>query len=153
MPPTMKAVAWVCTLLGLALFTSPIRSIAADTGDQPAPASSTVEVPATAGSRSPVKVGTVTAGQKITLTIGHVLWKGGGSKTGDSTDWRGYRGRKEGNGLPWLALVAAVGKQNFLPDKKVFTFTVPANGTLVLYCNDGNPDGNSGKGEVTVKVE
>lgn len=148
----MKASAWFCFLLGLAVFTTLPQARAAD-GDQPAPGMSEVEVPATAGSGNPVKVGKVTAGQKVTLVIGRVLWKGGGSKTGDSTDWRGYRGRKEGNGLPWMALVAAVGKQNFVPDKRTFTFTVPADGILVLYCNDRNPDGNSGRGELTVHVE
>ena len=100
-----------------------------------------------------MKCGKVSAGQKVTLTIGHVLWKGGGSKAGTPVDWHGYRGRMEKNALPWMALVAAVGKQAFLPDKKEFSFTVPADGELVLFANDGNPDGNSGKGEVTVKIE
>jgi hypothetical protein len=148
----MKALAWFCSLLGVAMFTAIPPAHAAD-GDQSAPGVSKVEVPATSGARSPVKIGKVTAGQKVTLEIGRVLWKGGGSKTGDSTDWRGYRGRKEGNGLPWMALIAAVGKQNFVPDKRTFTFTVPADGILTLYCNDGRPDGNSGRAEVTVHVD
>jgi hypothetical protein len=149
----MKIAAFACAVLGVLSAIVPARLSAADASGQVAPATSTVTVPATAGSRNPVKIGKVTAGQKVTLVIGHVLWKGGGSKTGDSADWRGYRGRKEGNGLPWMALVAAVGKQNFLPDKKEFTFAVTTEGELVLFANDGNPDGNSGKGEVTVKVE
>lgn len=149
----MKATVLGCVLFGVSMAMAPLRLGAADAGDQPAPATSNVEVPATAGSRNPVTVGKVTKGQKVTLTIGHVLWKGGGTKTGVSADWRGYRGRLEGNALPWMALIAAVGKQNFLPDKKEFTFTVPADGVLILFANDSNPNGNSGKGEVTVKVE
>lgn len=149
----MKLASFACASFGILSVLAPPRIGAADAGNVPAPATSTVEVPATAGQRNPVKVGPVTKGQKVTLTIGHVLWKGGGSKAGDSTDWRGHRGRFEKNGLPWMALVAAVGKQTFLADKKVFTFTVPADGDLVLFANDSNPDGNSGKGEVTVKVE
>ena len=111
-----------------------------------------VEVPATAGPRNPQKIATVRAGQKISVTIGHVLWKGGGSRTGNSTDWRGYRGRIERNALPWMALVFAVGKQTFLPDKREFTFTAPADGDLVAFANDSKPDGNSGKAELTVTI-
>ncbi len=136
----------------LALLVSLLCAVAAE-AQTAAPAGTAITVPATAGARNPVKVGRVTKGQTITITIGPVLWKGGGSKTGDSVNWKGYRGRLEGNGLPWMALVAAIGKQNFLPDKREFTFTAPADGELVLFANDGNPDGNKGKGEVTVKIE
>jgi len=138
--------------LAVALLLSPLQ-LAAEEADQKAPASSSVVIPATAGPGNPVKIGLVTAGQKVTLSIGHVFWKGGGSKAGASADWHGYRNRLEKNALPWMALVAAVGKKNFLPDNKEFTFTVPADGVLVLYANDSNPNGNSGKGEVVVKID
>lgn len=111
-----------------------------------------IEVPATAGPRNPIKIATVHTGQKISVTIGPVLWKGGGSRTGDSTDWRGYRNRLEKNALPWMALVFAVGKQTVLPDKREFTFTAPADGDLVAFANDSKPDGNSGKGQLTVTI-
>lgn len=109
-------------------------------------------IPATAGHRNPVKFATVSAGQKVTVAIGRVYWTGGGSKKGTFTNWQGFKNRLERNALPWMALVFAVGKQNFLPDKKEFTFTVPADGDLVAFANDTNPDGNSGRGEATVTI-
>lgn len=112
-----------------------------------------VDIPASATPHNPVKIATVQAGQKVTATIGHVLWKGGGSKTGIATDWHGYRNRLEKNSLPWMALVFAVGKHNILPDKKDFTFVAPADGDLVAFANDSNPNGNTGRGEVTVTIE
>jgi hypothetical protein len=111
-----------------------------------------VEIPATSSPHHPIKITTVMSGQKVTVSIGRVLWKGGGSKTGDSTDWRGYRNRTERNSLPWMALVLGIGKHHILPDKRTFTFTAPASGELVAFANDSNPDGNSGKGEITVVV-
>ena len=118
----------------------------------PGPEPIKVVIPASATPRNPVKIATVSAGQKITVTIGHVLWTGGGTKTGRSTDWHGFRDRLEKNSLPWMALVFAVGKKNILPDKKEFTFDAPADGDLVAFANDGNPNGNTGKGEVTVTI-
>jgi hypothetical protein len=125
---------------------------ATPTASSPGPEPIKVEVPASATQRNPVKIATVTTGQKITVTIGHVLWKGGGTRTGDSTDWRGFKNRLEKNSLPWMALVFAVGKQTILPDKKEFIFTAPADGDLVAFANDSNPNGNTGKGEVTVII-
>jgi len=144
---------FVGAVFGCAMMLMPFLTRAEDSDEQKAPATSTVEIPATAGHRNPVKIGKVTKGQTVTLTIGHVLWTGGGSKRGAFADWHGYRDRREHNGLPWMAVVLAVGDHNFLPDKKEFTFTVPADGELVIFANDENPNGNSGKGEVTVKVE
>ena len=118
--------------------------------DSTAPEPIQLVVPATAGHRNPVKIATVSAGQKVTVMIGRVYWAGGGSKKGAFTNWQGFKDRLERNALPWMALVFAVGKQNFLPDKKEFTFTVPADGDLVAFANDTNPDGNSGRGEATV---
>jgi hypothetical protein len=51
-----------------------------------------------------------------------------------------------------MALVAAVNHKNYLPDKKEYTFTVHEDGLLVVFANDDNPDGNTGKGEVIVTV-
>ena len=111
-----------------------------------------VVIPATAGHRNPVKIATVSAGQKVIVVIGRVYWTGGGSKKGTFTNWQGFKNRLERNALPWMALVFAVGEQNFPPDKKEFTFTVPADGGLVAFANDGNPDGNSGRGEARVTI-
>ena len=120
--------------------------------DSTAPEPIQLVVPATAGHRNPVKIATVSAGQKVTVMIGRVYWAGGGSKKGAFTNWQGFKDRLERNALPWMALVFAVGKQNFLPDKKEFTFTVPADGDLVAFANDTNPDGNSGRAEATVTI-
>ncbi len=112
----------------------------------------TVEVPATASPQHPVKIANVQAGQKIMVSIGRVLWQGGGSRSGDSTDWRGYRDRTERNSMPWMALVLGIDKEYILPEKRTFTFTAPASGELVAFANDSNPDGNSGKGQLTVTI-
>jgi len=80
------------------------------------------------------------------------LWKGGGSKGTAFTDWRGYKDRLEKNGLPWMALVAAVGKMDFPRDGEEYSFEAPADGDLCFLRNDRNPNGNTGKGEVTVTV-
>lgn len=133
----------------LSIGTLSFMSAATPTGPEPIK----MVVPATAAPRNPVKIATVKAGQQVTVTIGRVFWKGGGTKTGDGTDWRGYRDRLDKNSLPWMALVFAVGKENILPDKKEFTFKAPADGDLVAFANDSNPDGNSGKGEVTVTIK
>ena len=111
-----------------------------------------IVVPASAGPRNPVTVTSVKTGQKVTITAGKVLWKGGGSKGTAFTDWHGYKDRLEKNGLPWMALVAAVGKKTFVASSKEFSFTAPSDGDLVLFANDSNPKGNSGKGEVTVTI-
>ena len=110
-------------------------------------------VPAVCGESDPIRVAHVSKGDEVTLYIGDVHWTGGGTKTGKYTGWRGYPDRYEHNHLPWMALVAKVGDRTFLPDKKEFTFTVPDDGVLALFCNDDNPDGNRGRGLVKVKIE
>jgi hypothetical protein len=127
-------------------------SVAAGDDEQDAPATSNIVIPATAGAKHPVVVGKVKEGQVVTMHIGRVLWGGGGSEGKKPTNWRGYLGRYERNGLPWMALVASVKHKDFLPDKKDFTFTVPQDGVLAVFANDDNPNGNTGKGEVTVTV-
>jgi hypothetical protein len=119
---------------------------------KPAPAESKVTIPATATPEAPIVVGTVTAGQRVTITPIKVWWTGGGSKGGVFCDWNGYPDRKQPNGKHWMALVAAVNSSLFAPENNALSFTVPADGTLTLYANDGGPDGNKGSGEVTVTV-
>jgi hypothetical protein len=87
----------------------------------------------------------------VTIVPIKVWWSGGGSKTGVFCDWNGYKGSGT-KAMPWMALVAAVGKDTFVPTNNTLTFTVPADGTLVLYPNDGKPQDNVGAGEVTVTV-
>lgn len=112
---------------------------------------SLVKVPATALKENPVVVGSVTAGQKVTVTPKKVWWSGGGSKKGVFCDWRGYTPNQP-KGIPWMALVAAVGTDEHWAKDNTLSFTVAANGTLVLYASDGK-GGNEGGGEVIVKID
>jgi hypothetical protein len=119
---------------------------------KPAPPESKVTIPATATPEAPIIVGLVTTGQRVTITPIKVWWTGGGSKTGIFCDWNGYPDRKQPNGKHWMALIAAVNASIYAPENNAFSFTVPSDGTLSLYANDGGPDGNKGSGEVTVTV-
>jgi hypothetical protein len=116
-----------------------------------APASSRVRVPANTAPEHPVVVGAVKAGQVVTVVPIKVWWCGGGSKAGVFCDWNGYQGRGSKT-MPWMVLVAAVGKDTFVPTDNALTFTVPADGTLALYPNDERPEDNVGSGDVTVTV-
>ena len=111
-----------------------------------------VKVPASTLQTQPLKLGTVTAGQKVTVTAVKVQWTGGGSKQGVFCDWRGHNpDKKLANGIPWIALVAAVGKKEYWPKtKSAFSFTVKEDGDLLLYAND-DQGGNLGEAEVVVK--
>jgi hypothetical protein len=135
-----------------ALFFTSFTVIAEGDEEPPAPATSNVVIPAIAGAKHPVVVGKVKEGQVVTLHIGRVFWGGGGTEGKRETNWRGYPHRYEHNGLPWMALVAAVNHKSYLPDKKDYSFTVHEDGVLVVFANDDNPNGNTGKGEVTVTV-
>jgi hypothetical protein len=109
-----------------------------------------IKVPANALKANPIIVGSVIAGQKVTITPKKVWWTGGGSQRGQYCDWRGYK--PEGSkGIPWMALVAAVGGTEHWAKDNTLTFTVPANGSLVLYAND-DKGGNDGEAEVIVTV-
>jgi hypothetical protein len=112
-----------------------------------------VKMPANTFQTQPLKLGPVTAGQKVTVTAVKVQWSGGGSKQGVFCDWRGHNpDQKLANGIPWMALVAAVGKKEHWPKtKSAFSFTVKEDGDLVLYAND-DQGGNLGEAEVVVKV-
>ena len=116
-----------------------------------APEDSKVRVPANAGPDNPVVVGTVKAGQQVTIVPIKVWWSGGGSKTGVYCDWNGYKGSGS-KGMPWMVLVAAVGKSTFVPANNILTVTVPEDGTLVIYANDRKPQDNLGAGDITVTV-
>jgi hypothetical protein len=137
---------------GAVLLFAPSRLAAEGDEEKPAPATSEVVIPAIATEKNPVVVGKVTPGQVVTLKIGRVLWGGGGKEGKRPTNYRGYPNRTERNGLPWMALVAAVKHKYHVPDKKEYSFTVEENGVLVLFANDDNASGNTGKGEVTVLV-
>lgn len=54
--------------------------------------------------------------------------------------------------MPWMALVFGIDKEHILPEKRTLTFTAPASGDLVAFANDSNPDVNSVKGQLTVKI-
>lgn len=112
-----------------------------------------VKLPASALQTQPLKLGKVAAGQKVTVTAVNVQWSGGGSKGGVFCDWRGHDpDKKLANGIPWMALVAAVGKKEHWPKtKSAFSFTVKEDGDLVLYAND-DQGGNLGEANVVVKV-
>lgn len=118
---------------------------------KPAPAQSVVKIPATAGRAKPVTVGAVSAGQRVTVTPNKVWWSGGGSRKGAYCDWRGYE-RSNISGLPWMALVAAVGTDEYWPKDNTLSFTVPAAGVLTLFANDTGAQDNDGQGHVTVSV-
>ena len=118
---------------------------------KPAAGQSLIKVPASALKENPVVVGSVTAGQKVTVTPKKVWWSGGGSKKGVFCDWRGYTPNQP-NGIPWMALVAAVGTDEHWAKDNTLSFTVPANGMLVLYASDGK-GGIEGGGEVIVKID
>jgi hypothetical protein len=108
-------------------------------------------VPAASSRTKPVIVGSVKAGQQVTITPIRVHWSGGGSKKGVYCDWNGYPGKRD-SGHTWMALVASVGKSTFAPKDNALSFTVPADGLLALYANDDSPEDNVGSGEVTVTV-
>jgi hypothetical protein len=86
------------------------------------------------------------------LLIDKVLWKGGGSKKMVFTDWHGYKGHVQNDGLEWMALIARVGDQRVPASAKEFSFVAKADGELLLFANDGQVKGNSGKGEMTVTI-
>lgn len=111
---------------------------------------SAVKVSANALKANPVIVGSVTAGQKVTITPKKIWWSGGGSKKGQFCDWRGYD-PEHAKGIPWMALVAAVGANEFWAKDNTLSFTVPANGNLVLYASDDKA-GNEGEGNVVVTI-
>jgi|GEM_PF-2712248 len=116
-----------------------------------APAQSTVKVPAKANKAAPFVAGHVTAGQTVTITPKKVWWTGGGSKKGKYVDWSGYEPHPE-KGIPWMAFVAAVGKSEFWAKGGTLSFTVPADGELLLYAQDADARGNEGTAEVVVET-
>ncbi len=111
---------------------------------------SAIKVPANALKANPVIVGSVTAGQKVTITPKKIWWSGAGSKKGQFCDWRGYD-PEHAKGIPWMALVAAVGANEFWAKDNTLSFTVPASGSLILYANDDKA-GNEGQGDVVVTI-
>lgn len=123
-----------------------------DAAAKTAPVESRVHIPATAVGSNPVIVGLVKAGQVVTIEPIRVWWTGGGTKAGKYCDWKGYEGSSNMGGHPWMALVAAVGKETHAPADNKLNFTVAADGVLVVYANDDKPEGNVGAGDVTVKV-
>lgn len=130
-----------------------LSSQASNTGGKSLLGENPVKVPASTLKTQPLKLGTVAAGQKVTVTAVKVQWSGGGSKQGLFCDWRGHNpDQKLANGIPWMALVVAVGKKEHWPKtKSSFSFTVKEDGELVLYAND-DQGGNLGEAEVVVKV-
>jgi len=151
MNPLLSRVSFLIAF-GAALFFTSFTFAAEQDEEKPAPDTSDVVIPAIATERNPIVVGKVTQGQVVTLKVGRVLWGGGGREGKRPTNYRGYPNRTERNGLPWMALVAAVKHKYHVPDKKEYTFTVEEDGVLVLFANDDNASGNTGKGEVTVTV-
>jgi len=133
-------------------FAARIISPPPGTFSKVAPTQSLVKVPATSVNTNPVVVGSVKAGQVVTVTPKKVWWTGGGTHKGKYTDWRGYDPDKVKKGVPWMALVAAVGKDEHWAKDNTLSFTVPEDGNLVLYASDGDAGGNIGDGEVTVTV-
>lgn len=126
---------------------------AGDAATKTAPAESRVHIPAASVGSHPVIVGLVKAGQVVTVEPIKVYWTGGGSKAGKYCDWNGYPGSGNEGGHPWMAVVAAVGKESHAPANNKLSFTVAADGMLVVYANDDKPEGNVGSGDVTVKVQ
>ena len=124
---------------------------AANFGIKPAPGQSKIKVLATNVTDKPVIVGTVVAGQKVSITPIKVWWTGGGSKKGKFTDWRGYDPEKAKR-APWMALVATVNGTEFWAKDNSLEFTVPSDGKLELSCNDGDAGGNDGAAEITVTI-
>ena len=116
-----------------------------------APSQANMKVPATATKLNPVLIGGVVAGQRVTVTAKKVWWSGGGSRKGSYCDWKGYD-QTNVNGLPWMALVAAVGNEDHGVKDNSLAFEVKADGTLTLFANDSAPDGNDGDAQVTVTV-
>lgn len=125
---------------------------AGDMATKVAPAESRVHIASTSVGSNPVVVGMVKAGQIVTVEPVKVWWTGGGSKSGQYCDWKGYAGTSN-QGHPWMAVVAAVGKESHSPADNKLTFTVAADGMLVVFANDDKPEGNVGAGDVTVKVQ
>jgi hypothetical protein len=135
------------------LFACNLQGQATSTGGKPLSGDIPVKLPPNTLKTRPLILGTVTAGQKVTLTAVKVQWSGGGSKAGVFCDWRGHNPDKPlANGIPWMALVASVGKKEYWPKtKSAFSFTVKEDGELVLYAND-EQGGNLGEAEILVKV-
>jgi hypothetical protein len=117
---------------------------------KPVPPESHITILATANMVSPVKVGMVTAGQTITVLPQNVRWCGGGSRKGVYTDWRGYE--QGGKGIPWMALVAAVGDKTYWAQNNTLSFVAPTDGLLILYANDNKPEDNTGQADLIVTV-
>lgn len=132
-------------------FAARIVSPAPGAQVKPAPAQSVVKLQAMWARSKPVLVGAVSAGQKVTVTPNKVWWSGGGSRKGAYCDWRGYPGSNV-SGLPWMAVVAAVGTNEYVPKDDALTFTVATSGVLTIYANDTAPEDNDGQGLVTVSV-
>jgi hypothetical protein len=94
----------------------------------------------------------VKVGDAVTVTPKLVRWSGGGSKKGQFCDWRGHNpDTSMRNGIPWMALVAAVSGREFWAREGTLTFTVPTDGDLVLYAND-DVGGNDGEADIVVSV-
>jgi hypothetical protein len=140
------------TLSGLKVGTLVIVSTG-DMGDATriaSPAEVDVRVPATANESAPIAVATVSQGQRVTIVPKQVRWCGGGSKKGVSTGWTGYD--QGGKGIPWMALVAAVGDNKFWAKGPTLTFIAPSDGPLDLYANDEKPEDNTGEAVLTVTI-
>lgn len=123
-----------------------------DAASKNAPAETRVHIPASSVESNPVIVGAVKAGQVIMVEPIKVWWTGGGTKAGKYCDWKGYE-RSNINGHPWMSVVAAVGKDSHAPANNTLSFTVAADGVLVVYANDDKAEGNVGGGDVRVKVQ
>lgn len=144
----MKTLACLLATLALTIGQTGLAQVPAGV---PGKIGRTVIVPASALKGNPITIGRVTLGQTVTIVPKKVWWSGGGTKKGHYCDWRGYDPDKA-KGIPWMALVAAVGLDEHWAKDNTLSFVVPANGTLVLYANDEAP-GNSGSAEVTVTIE
>lgn len=95
--------------------------------------------------------GNMRGGQLVTITVNGGKWCSGGAKAGKFCDWHGYPDDLR-NGVPRMALVAAVGRAVYLPAGDTFRFTVVSDGTFYLFANDEGLEGNEGSLDVTVTV-
>jgi hypothetical protein len=132
---------------------SKLSSEASSPGGKRAMGSMAITLPGSTLKTTPFSVGTVVAGEKVTITPKEVRWSGGGTKKGQFCDWRGHNPNVPlaGSGIPWMALVAAVEKNEFWAKDHTLSFTVPADGMLLLYANDTG-GGNEGQADIIVTI-
>ncbi|MDB5294828.1 MAG: hypothetical protein JWO31_811, partial [Phycisphaerales bacterium] len=111
-----------------------------------APPRGQVAVRATSTTANPMRTGLMlAAGQQVELIPDPGdRWQGGGTKSGQSCDYRGYPNQRGWMALKWR-VGAATG--DVVPTEPVVAREA---GELLLYCEDEKPAGNNGSIRVTI---